>query len=219
MSHESWFIMYQYLQNWRDESQKNHFRELHIDSFILNIISTYQKRNTGFWCFENCKFWEHKGALNPKPLFLLSDFWLRVWSGTVQRRLFVTIWPPDYVLKSLVNILLEERELNVYLYVLLNEINGDCVLRAPWHNHVCILLRWEANLLKSRLDQRCVLKAYTSCPVTVICTIYWSSFTWCRTCSRSRPLSSISLRTLLASLESASVSTKSFMLNRLRKVG
>ena len=50
----------------RDESQIKTNKKVAYKSFILNILSTYQKRNT---VVIFCKFWEHKRVLQIPSLF------------------------------------------------------------------------------------------------------------------------------------------------------
>ena len=64
----------------------------------------------------------------------------------------------------------------MHLYVLLDEINGDCVLCASWHNHVRILLRWEAKLLECWLHQGCVLKEFPRLPVLFFIVVWLSLY-------------------------------------------
>ena len=44
-----------------------------------------------------------------------------------------------------------------YLNMQFYEVDSHHILRPPWHNYICIFLGWDAKLLKSWLDQRCVL--------------------------------------------------------------
>ena len=46
---------------------------------------------------------------------------------------------------------------NLYLNMLFNKVNSHCILRPPWDNNICIFLGWNAKLLKSWLNQCCVL--------------------------------------------------------------
>ena len=85
------------------------------------------------------------------------------------------------------------------------------IFRPPWNDDICKLLGWHTELLKGRLHIVDVLVKNLGFMLVKSGTKRKNEKTW----SRSRPSSSTSLRTLLESRLSASVSMNSFMLNML----
>ena len=82
--------------------------------------------------------------------------WIHVSCITKLSTVWISKLYPE-INKSISTFGLDNTDNLLYLYALLDELYSHCILSPLWHNNISIFLSWDAELLKSWLDQSCVL--------------------------------------------------------------